>query len=217
MDEILEILNSWDPVDLFPMAPKDEYIEEGKKIEEYIKNNMVTMEELANEINNIFKKSFGTDVYKKDVKACLKVAEKLLAMDGSDLKSGIEKWEPIKTINNSNLNIKSIIDDFDGLTVILENEDTESITIRWAEVESYCRSTEEVRYKFIGGEWQKIRKKFSDWSFFKVTNSPYIKWVKEQACGLMDEDRFIHYMIVSMDYVLDIVSRFEPDECYKNR
>lgn len=79
MNNILEILNSWDPIDLFPMAPKDEYIEEGKKIEEYIKNNVVTVEELSNEINIIFKNSFGT-VYNEDVKSCLKVAEKILSI-----------------------------------------------------------------------------------------------------------------------------------------
>lgn len=33
----------------------------------------------------------------------------------------------------------------------------------------------------------------------------------------MDEDELIHFMIVSVDYVLDIVSKYEPDECYKNQ
>lgn len=31
----------------------------------------------------------------------------------------------------------------------------------------------------------------------------------------MDEDKLIHFMIVSTDYVLDIVSKYEPGECYK--
>lgn len=78
MDEILGILNNWDPIDLFPMAPKDEYIEEAKKIYKYIKNDIVSIEELTNEINRIFKNSFGTDVYNEDIGSCLKVAEKIL-------------------------------------------------------------------------------------------------------------------------------------------
>lgn len=131
------------------------------------------------------------------------------------MKSEIVKWDILKNINNSGLNIKSISDDFNGLTVVLENNELELLTIKWVDVDSYCCSTEEVRFKFIAGEWQEVRKEFPDWSFFKVTNSSYIKWVKEQAGGFMDEDELIHFMIVSMDYVLDIVSKYEPNEFYK--
>ena len=31
-----QIINEWDPIGLFPIAPKDEYVEEIRKIEEYI-------------------------------------------------------------------------------------------------------------------------------------------------------------------------------------
>lgn len=51
---------------------------------------------------------------------------------------------------------KILSDDFDGLTVILENNEMELFSIRWADVESYCRSTEKMRFKFIAGEWQKV-------------------------------------------------------------
>lgn len=51
---------------------------------------------------------------------------------------------------------KILSDDFDGLTVILENNELELFSIRWADVESYCRSTEEMRFKFIAGEWQQV-------------------------------------------------------------
>ena len=30
MDRIEQIINEWDPIGLFPMAPKDEYVEEEK-------------------------------------------------------------------------------------------------------------------------------------------------------------------------------------------
>ena len=36
MEKITEIINEWDPIELFPMAPKDEYIEEVKLIYEYL-------------------------------------------------------------------------------------------------------------------------------------------------------------------------------------
>lgn len=51
---------------------------------------------------------------------------------------------------------KILSDDFDGLTVILENNELELFSIRWADAESYCRSREEMRFKFIAGEWQQV-------------------------------------------------------------
>ena len=33
----------------------------------------------------------------------------------------------------------------------------------------------------------------------------------------MDDDKLIHFMIVSADYVLDTVSKYEPDEYYLSK
>lgn len=44
----------------------------------------------------------------------------------------------------------------------------ELFSIRWADVKSYCRSTEEMRFNFIAGEWQQVRKEFPNQSFFKL-------------------------------------------------
>ena len=39
------------------------------------------------------------------------------------IETKIEKWDIKKNINSYGLNIKSVSDDFDGLTVILENNE----------------------------------------------------------------------------------------------
>lgn len=54
-------------------------------------------------------------------------------------------------------------------------------------------------------------------SLFLVIDSPYIKWIKGEAGGFMDDDKLIHFMIVSADYVLDTVSKYEPDEYYLSK
>lgn len=41
MDRIEQIINEWDPIGLFPMAPKDEYVEEGKKQQNILKNGPI--------------------------------------------------------------------------------------------------------------------------------------------------------------------------------
>ena len=74
-----QIINEWDPIGLFPIAPKDEYVEEIRKIEEYIKSMPDFMEEqLADKINEIFVTSFGNDVYKENVGTCIFVAKKII-------------------------------------------------------------------------------------------------------------------------------------------
>ena len=80
MDKILLIVNKWDPIGFFPMAPKDEYINEIKKIYEYLNvSKNVTEEKLAKRINEIFIMSFGSDVYIENAEECLKVAKEIIS------------------------------------------------------------------------------------------------------------------------------------------
>ncbi len=80
MDKILLVVNEWDPIGFFPMAPKDEYISEIKKIYEYLNVSQdVTEKELAKKINEIFLMSFGSDVYVEDAEGCLKAAKDIIS------------------------------------------------------------------------------------------------------------------------------------------
>ena len=79
MDKILLVVNEWDPIGFFPMAPKDEYINEIKKIYEYLNVSQdITEENLANKINEIFLMSFGSDVYVEDTEGCSRVAKDII-------------------------------------------------------------------------------------------------------------------------------------------
>lgn len=80
MNQIIEIVNLWDPIGLFPMAPKDEYEAECKEIYRFLENNKKIKEkELAEKINDIFSKRFGVDVYNsKARKKCYDVSREIL-------------------------------------------------------------------------------------------------------------------------------------------
>ena len=79
MNKIAQIINEWDPLGFFPMAPSDEYNTEIQQIFEYIEQSKnIQINELANVINNIFIASFGNDVYKEDLNQCEEVARKIL-------------------------------------------------------------------------------------------------------------------------------------------
>ena len=72
------IIDEWDPLDLFPFAPKDEYRDESILINEaYHKINNST--ELAKEIYGIFSDGFGKEVFTKSMDDCIRIAELIIA------------------------------------------------------------------------------------------------------------------------------------------
>ena len=69
----------------------------------------------------------------------------------------IFKWVPNKNTLAGFYELKYIKDNFDSLTICLENEQ-QVLNLNWnGIVDSYCRSTEESRFAFISDEWQKIK------------------------------------------------------------
>ena len=73
---IADIINKWDPIDLFPFAPQDEYKCEINSIISLVSGTIVT-DEIATGIHTIFTKSFGEDVFKKSISDCTKVAQSI--------------------------------------------------------------------------------------------------------------------------------------------
>ena len=79
MKKLIQIINSWDPIGLFPMAPENEYYSEINKIYEYLSvNHDIESEDLAKTINTIFIKAFGVDVYEENLERCKIVAKEIL-------------------------------------------------------------------------------------------------------------------------------------------
>ncbi|CAI3304161.1 DUF1871 family protein [Enterococcus gallinarum] len=79
-DKVEKIINEWDPIELFPMAPKDEYSQEIKKIVNILKDkSSLDKEKLANSLKMIFVESFGKDMFFRDNES--NIAEKLLNIE----------------------------------------------------------------------------------------------------------------------------------------
>ena len=77
VDEIKVIIDEWDPIGLFPFAPKDEYLDESQAICNEYKNGMGT-KELAHVIYQVFLNSFGLNTFTKPISECEEVAEKIV-------------------------------------------------------------------------------------------------------------------------------------------
>lgn len=76
-ENVAKIINDWDPIDLFPYAPKDEYEVEIDMINKLL-NESTDLEHLANNINTVLTRTFGDDVFTKKYNECFNIAKKIL-------------------------------------------------------------------------------------------------------------------------------------------
>ncbi|EAC4060979.1 DUF1871 family protein [Listeria monocytogenes] len=78
-EKVEKIINDWDPIELFPLAPKDEYSQEINKIISIVQeNHNIDMNVLAKGIRKIFIDSFGENLIFKNYED--EIAEKILAL-----------------------------------------------------------------------------------------------------------------------------------------
>jgi hypothetical protein len=74
-DEIVQMINEWNPIDIYPLL-KDEYYSEIRKIYEKSKETS-SVEELAEQIHFVFAQSFQKE-FNKSIEECQWIAEKIL-------------------------------------------------------------------------------------------------------------------------------------------
>ncbi|PDK68754.1 hypothetical protein AFZ23_05505 [Listeria monocytogenes] len=78
-EKVEKIINDWDPIELFPLAPKDEYSQEINKIISIVQeNHNIDMNVLDKGIRKIFIDSFGENLIFKNNED--EIAEKILAL-----------------------------------------------------------------------------------------------------------------------------------------
>ena len=71
------IINTWDPIELFPHSPPDEYSVEIQKIalaKEQTDDAIV----LGNNIYQIFIDSFGREIFQKPLSECVTIAQEII-------------------------------------------------------------------------------------------------------------------------------------------
>lgn len=78
---ITNIINKWDPVGLFPLAPEDEYRFEIELICRYLAENNATAVTLGQYLHRMFTERFGSDVFLRGSAECTEIAERILRAD----------------------------------------------------------------------------------------------------------------------------------------
>jgi hypothetical protein len=112
------------------------------------------------------------------------------------------KWNPKENLIEKYY-INSVKDDDNGLTIKLFNRNNnKNLIIKWyGIIDSYMYSKEGSNRELYNSLDSK------KWTFFKMTDSKYVKWIKEQSCGIYDDREYIHFIIIGSNAVLDILVR----------
>jgi hypothetical protein len=77
--KVTKAVNEFDPLDLLPYAPQDEYDAEIKEIISFLENNKeYNIDSLATKIADVKKKTLGEDIFNKSIDDCYLVAHKIL-------------------------------------------------------------------------------------------------------------------------------------------
>jgi len=125
-----------------------------------------------------------------------------------------QRWEPIK-----NLHAKYIIESTedtieDGLSIILfvpRKYDKVKLSFKDG-VYSHTVADELLRFNLIDTLSEQYGDEFyGDWTFFKIDNSPYLKNLSEQSYGVSDTRDLMHFSIIAVDFIMDIISNYEPE------
>lgn len=127
------------------------------------------------------------------------------------------RWFPLDNIPEK-MHIESLVDDVNGTLLLFKNDD-DSIAIRVNFEESILsmRSTDEGRRlrtlhyltENYGTDF------YTKWTFFKVKNSDYVRWFNEETYNMYESYDIEHYVFLSPDDIVEVLSTYEPDVVMK--
>ncbi len=124
-----------------------------------------------------------------------------------------EKWEPLSKLATEYYLDKVIDNDEIGFQIEFKDFKNRKKIIRFI-FENWVYSYRYLEESFAINRYDQLSKKYGDkflnWTFFKVANSNYIRWLSQESGGLSDPRDLKHYSFLSMDSVLDVINDKDP-------
>lgn len=123
------------------------------------------------------------------------------------------QWRPAKLDLGGNYQTIKIMDEPNGFKILISKVDKAEIVeiIFNKSVWAYRRTSESFRQEIFkdlslsyGDEF------YINWSFFKIERSAYLCWLKLQSCYISDDLNLEHYVIMTLDDVIDVVANYQP-------
>ncbi len=117
-----------------------------------------------------------------------------------------EIWKPISS-GGSAPHVECIVDGENGLIISLVFEKDDGHQLVFESMVAYRNINESYRDK----TWIKWDKLKASSSFFTVSNSPWIDWLKTESNGVLDHIHLTHYCIFTDEDCVEIVTEFAPE------
>ena len=122
-----------------------------------------------------------------------------------------QKWIPVENLSNKYY-LKNIIDIQDFKIILSDMQNSKIEVFFENSVFSYKRSIGSFSEELINDISEKYGTEFiKNWTFFKVSNSEYIKWLSEQSLGISIPYELKHFSFICSNCILDIASTYEPE------
>lgn len=123
------------------------------------------------------------------------------------------RWEPINNLSKKYY-VESITDSItDGFKIILINDQNpeKKVLLSWPNTVYAYRSTyESFTLLTLHNLSENYGTEFYDWTFFKIENSEYLKWISEQSYEITESLNFIHFCIYGTESMVEILDNSEP-------
>ncbi|WP_137662750.1 hypothetical protein [Enterococcus hulanensis] len=124
-----------------------------------------------------------------------------------------ERWTPIELDKNMYKASYVQLIDFEGLEIHLVFNDTENLlNIKFVHpVLAYQNIDEGRRLKTLEYLSENYDSQFfTDWTLFEVKNSSYLTWFHTESFGINEDEKVFHYVILTENDVVDILSLYKP-------
>jgi hypothetical protein len=124
------------------------------------------------------------------------------------------RWEPTGNLSTKYY-VQSISDTFSAgfkIKLIDYHHPEKKVLIAWpGSVYAYRQTYESFTLLTLNDLIEQYGKNFTDWTFFKIENSEYLKWISKQSYEITDSLNFTHFCIYSTEEMVDILSSIEPE------
>lgn len=122
------------------------------------------------------------------------------------------RWEPSANLSKKYYSkaITDIADD--GFRIQLFDRDGKKVLVSFPiSVEAYRSTDDSFVYdtldfldKNYGTEF------YAEWTFFKIENSEYLKWMKKQSGEMFECYQLQHFCIFTINCMIDVITNYEP-------
>jgi len=120
------------------------------------------------------------------------------------------KWDPGINGLSGKYHLSRLVDKMNTIDVYLSHKTTnQKIKATFNHTWAHRNTYETFRMFLISDLFDLYGDKFYvEWSFFRVENSSYMKWLSVESAGL--SDNLTHFVVMGIDFIVDIVAYEEP-------